>query len=68
MSEIESDHEDHEEASLDPFANDKSGDEMGDSSSNDEDGAAERDCLSIENFLGNQEVNMRCSRVIFGRC
>ena len=48
MSENESD---HEEASFDPFASDNSGDERDDSSSDDEDGAAERDCLSNENFL-----------------
>ena len=62
MSEIESNHEDHEETSFDPFASDKSGDETDDSSSDDEDGAAERDCLSNENFLENLEVNMNCSR------
>ena len=44
MSENESDHEDHEEASFDPFS-DNSGDERDDSSSDDDDGAAERDCL-----------------------
>ena len=61
MSENESDHEDHEEASFDPFS-DNSGDERDDSSSDDEDGAAERGCLSNENFLENLEVNMSCSR------
>jgi len=46
MSEIESDQEDHEEASFDPFS-DNSDDERDDSSSDDEEGAAERDCLPM---------------------
>ena len=51
MSENESDHEDYEEDSFDPFASDNSGDERDDSSSDDEDGAGERDCLLNKNFL-----------------
>ena len=46
MSENESDQEDHEEASFDPFS-DNSDDERDDSSSDDEEGAAERDCLPM---------------------
>ena len=45
MSENESDQEYHEEASFDLFSDNS--DERDDSSSDDEEGAAERDCLPM---------------------